>query len=130
MLERLLVTLLLMTISTAAFLVVRRMHARRLDRAVITVRADSNQPALFYFRSDSCGPCVAQGFYLQTLEKQFDGRLTIQKIDADVEHEIASHYGVFTLPTTLVVDSKGEVKYINYGLTATSKLTQQVKKVL
>jgi thioredoxin-like negative regulator of GroEL len=130
MFERFLLTLLLITISMTLFFVVRRMHARRLDRLASPARAGSTQPALVYFRSDSCGPCLAQGHYLQPLEKQFDGRLAIQKIDADVEPEIASHYGVFTLPTTLVMDGNGEVKYINYGLTTTSKLAEQVKKVL
>jgi hypothetical protein len=50
-------------------------------------------------------------------------------VDADVEPEKAARYSVFTLPTTILVDEAGVVRQINYGLTHTSRLSQQVAKL-
>jgi thioredoxin-like negative regulator of GroEL len=66
---------------------------------------------------------------LQALERNYEGRVTIQKVDADLEPDLASKYGIFTLPTTLIVDRSGEVRHINYGLTATKNLARQLEKV-
>jgi thioredoxin 1 len=130
MLERLVVSLVIIFISTGALFTVRRLHARRVGRIVTVGKvAVTGRPTLLYFRSDSCGPCYAQSRYLQALENKFDGRLNIQRIDADKERDKADHYGIFTLPTTLIVDPRGEVRHINYGLTATNKLAQQLEKV-
>ena len=86
-------------------------------------------PTLLYFRSDSCAPCVTQASYLQALEQQIGGQVSIQKIDADMEPNVASLFGIFTLPTTLIIDKGGEVRHINYGLTAATKLAQQLESI-
>jgi thioredoxin-like negative regulator of GroEL len=67
-----------------------------------------------------------QARYLEQLGQAWVGRLSIQKVDADTEPEEAARYGVFTLPTTILVDEAGVVRQINYGLTHTSRLSQQV----
>ncbi len=82
-----------------------------------------------YFRSESCAPCKTQSHFLQDLEQSFGSRLAIQRIDADEDPELAGKFGVFTLPTTLVLDGTGQVQYINYGLTNTKKLARQMEKV-
>lgn len=124
MLERLVVSLSIILISTGALIAFRHLHVRRMGRTV-----SNDGPTVMYFRSDSCGPCLSQSHYLQVLESKFDGQLNIQKIDADKERDKANHYGIFTLPTTLVVDRRGDVRHINYGLTAADKLAQQLEKV-
>jgi len=45
-------------------------------------------------------------------------RIVVEKVDADVEQAEAERYGVFTLPTTLIVDPQGTVRHINYGIIA------------
>ena len=129
MIERLLLTLILALLGIVAFTTMRYWHMRRASKANGTYPAPVDRPTLLYFRSDSCAPCVTQAHYLQALEHKYGSRVTIQKVDADVEPEIASRYGIFTLPTTLIVDRSGEVRHINYGLTATGKLAQQLEKV-
>lgn len=84
------------------------------------------QPMLLYFRSDQCAPCVTQARYLEQLEQSWNGRVTIQKIDTDAQPEKAHQYGVFTLPTTILVDNVGQIRQINYGLTNVQKLSQQL----
>jgi thioredoxin 1 len=84
---------------------------------------------VLYFRSDRCAPCTTQGRVLQQIEEEFAGQVSIQQIDADLEREKAASYGVFTLPTTLIVDPTGQVTHVNYGLTDAGKLTQQLQSI-
>lgn len=129
MIERLFLTIILALLGFAAFTTLRYWHMRRVSKVNDKKLAPIDRPTLLYFRSDSCAPCVTQAHYLQALERNYGRRVTIQKVDADVEPELASQYGIFTLPTTLIVDRSGEVRHINYGLTATEQLAQQLEKV-
>jgi thiol-disulfide isomerase/thioredoxin len=129
MIERLILTTILALLGLAAFTTVRYWHMRRASKVNQTNPAPVDQPTLLYFRSDSCAPCVTQAHYLQALERNYEGQVTIQKVDADLEPDLASKYGIFTLPTTLIVDRSGEVRHINYGLTATKNLARQLEKV-
>lgn len=129
MIERLLLTILVALIGMAMFSTLRILHMRRANKTSATAPAQVEKPTLLYFRSDSCAPCVTQSHYLSALESEYGSRVTIQKIDADVDIDLTSRYGIFTLPTTLIVDRRGEVRHINYGLTATTKLAQQLEKI-
>jgi len=130
MIERLLLTTFLTLFGLAVFLAFRYLHLRRARRVTLATVTVSDRPVVMYFRSDSCAPCRTQAHYLQDLEETYGSRLAIQKIDADVNKDLAGQYGVFTLPTTLILDRTGEVQYINYGLTATNKLARQMEKVI
>ena len=131
MLERLIVSFVIILISTGAVVTFRHLHVRRVGRITVDDEMDVDDwPTLLYFRSDSCAPCVTQNYYLQDLASQYENRLAIRKIDADIDRDVASKYGIFTLPTTLFVDQGGEVKYINYGLTPTNRLAQQLENLV
>jgi thioredoxin-like negative regulator of GroEL len=124
MVERLLLTLLLMGAAVAAYELLRRVHQRRLNRLPA---AEVDGPILLYFRSDSCAACPTQARYLEQLGQVWHGRFTLRKIDADVERETAVRYGILTLPTTILLDAQGIVQAINYGLTNTAKLAGQLE---
>ena len=129
MLERLLVSAFLIALGMGTCAALRAWHMRRASTAD-RVTVARGQPALLYFRSDSCAPCVAQWRYVQQIQAQYDGRVAVEKIDADRDQEMASRYGVFTLPTTLVIDHTGTVRHINYGLTDSIKLAQQLETLV
>ncbi len=122
MIERLLILLALTALSSGAYIGLKHLHMRRMER----ITAVSNHPTLLYFRSDNCSPCMTQARYLEQVAQNWNGRLAIQKIDADAEPDTAQKYGVFTLPTTILIDTMGKVRQINYGLTNVQKLSQQL----
>jgi thioredoxin 1 len=129
MVERLLLAALILILSMAILLALRYWHRRRVREAALLALDASGRTTVLYFRSDSCAPCTTQAAYLRQIERDYDDRLAIRRIDTDLEPETAARYSVFTLPTTLILDSSGEVKHINYGLTAANKLARQLESI-
>jgi len=121
MIERILIIFTLVLIGSGAYMVFKTYHVRRLGKV-----DGPKKPLLLYFRSDQCAPCVTQAHYLDQVARQWNGDLTIQKIDTDTEPDKARQYGVFTLPTTILIDPMGQVRQVNYGLTNVQKLSQQL----
>ncbi|HAP77887.1 MAG TPA: hypothetical protein DCR14_17615 [Acidimicrobiaceae bacterium] len=130
MIERVLITTLLIMLGTSAYATFKRRHVRVLGDLATAAATDSpattGSATILYFASDSCAACPSQARYLEQLLAQWPEGLAVQKIDTAVEPETAVKYGVFTLPTTILIDQQGDVREINYGLTPTHKLTQQV----
>lgn len=125
MFERLLIVSLFALVGFATYLIFKQTQLRRLSQ----VTGDVRMPTLLYFRSDTCAVCPTQARYLQQLAQTWPGRLVIQEIDADIEREKASQYGILTLPTTIIVDGTGAVREINYGLTNAARLTRQLETI-
>ena len=55
-----------------------------------------------------CGPCKSLSPVLDELAKEYAGRIDIYKVNVDDEPELAERFGVFSIPT-LVVMKNGEV---------------------
>ena len=86
------------------------------------------KPTLLYFRSDSCAVCPTQGRYVDQLAAQW-ADLTIERIDAERDPDTAARYRVFSLPTTVLIDGRGQVRHVNYGLTDVHKLGRQLARL-
>ena len=123
MIERLLMTAAIVLLAVSVYAFARGLHMMQISR-FMPVR---NYPTVLYFRSESCGPCVAQWRYLEQIRADFAGKIAIEKIDADVDYDKAAQYGVFTVPTTMIVDPSGTVRHINYGLTDARRLAHQLR---
>lgn len=126
MFERLLLSLLLVLAGVVTYYLFREQQLRRLSGR----QAGGKRPVLLYFRSDHCAPCRTQARFLEQMPAGLAARITIEQVDVEREQEKANQYGVFTLPTTLLLDPGGTVKHINYGLTDAGKLARQVESVL
>jgi thioredoxin 1 len=127
--DRVLIALLVMVAGVAAFLLFQAWQRRKAS--VAFAQAPAAQPGratILYFRSDHCAPCAAQGRYLDQLAAQLGESVSIRKIDADVDTDAASKFGVFTVPTTLIVDAAGQVRHANYGLADAGKLVAQLRQ--
>jgi thioredoxin 1 len=118
-----LIALGLVALGMAVFMAFRFFHLRRASQVI----SAAGKPAIVYFRSDACAPCSTQGRFLQQLQAEFGDRIAIEKVDADLEQAKTERFGVFTLPTTLVVDGRGRVRHANYGLTDARKLAGQLR---
>jgi thioredoxin 1 len=65
-------------------------------------------PVLIDFYADWCSPCKMVAPILEDLSKEYEGRLAIYKVDTEVETELASVFGIKSIPTFLFIPLEGD----------------------
>ncbi|PVZ12794.1 thioredoxin family protein [Porphyromonas loveana] len=66
-----------------------------------------DKPAIIDFYADWCGPCRSLSPKLEQVAKKYAGKLTVYKVNVDNEKELASLFGVRSIPMVLFVPVKG-----------------------
>lgn len=134
MLDRALTAIVLITIGILAYQVLRRYHIRRAastsSQDPILNDLKPGIPTIVYFTTPGCIPCVTrQQPALQRLQSQLGSQIQVIQIDASENGDIASRWGVFSAPTTFILDSRKQVREVNYGVADTPKLIRQLESL-
>jgi thioredoxin len=69
---------------------------------------EGQKPCIIDFYADWCGPCKAVAPVLEELAKDFDGKLDVFKVDTEEEQELASVFGIRSIPSFLFVPAEGQ----------------------
>ncbi|WP_353133859.1 thioredoxin, partial [Limnohabitans sp.] len=67
------------------------------------IAASQTTPVLVDFWADWCAPCKSLGPVLEKLETDYAGRFKLVKVNADTEQQLASAFGVKSLPTCILL---------------------------
>lgn len=90
---------------------------------------NSETPVLVDFWAEWCMPCKMIAPALDELAKDLDGKLKIGKVNVDEQPDLASQYGIVSIPT-LMVFSKGEMVNQHVGLAPKHVLSKLVDPYL
>ena len=61
------------------------------------------------FWADWCGPCKMLAPLVENLDKEYEGRVTVGKVNVDDEQELAIRYGVMSIPTVIFFKDGQEI---------------------
>ncbi len=86
-------------------------------------------PVLVDYWAEWCAPCKAIAPALEDLASEFDGKLTVAKINIDQNPETPTKYGVRGIPT-LMLFKDGEVAATKIGAMPKNDLKEWVESVV
>jgi len=132
MIERIILVVVLAAVGFLAYQAFSRYHVRRAAASASTdpILSDLKPgvPAIVYFTTPTCVPCrTQQQPALARLQADLGEGIQIVKIDATQDSAAANRWGVFSAPTTFVLDGSKTVREVNHGVADAPKLRRQLK---
>lgn len=81
------------------------------------------------FWAEWCGPCKMMHPVLEEIATEYDGKVTVGKVNVDNESDLAVKYNVSSIPTLLLMKD-GEVQNQFVGVTSKDDLKKAIDAVL
>jgi thioredoxin len=69
---------------------------------------EGDKPCMIDFYADWCQPCKMVAPILEELQKEYDGKLDIYKVNTEEQQELAAIFGVQSIPSLLFVPSDAQ----------------------
>jgi thioredoxin len=69
---------------------------------------EGQRPALIDFYADWCGPCKMVAPILEELAGEYNGKLDIYKVNTEEQQELASMFGIQSIPSLLFIPTEGQ----------------------
>lgn len=68
---------------------------------------EGDLPCIIDFYADWCQPCKIAGPILEELAAEYEGKIHVYKVDTQKERELASAFGITSIPTFLLCPAEG-----------------------
>ena len=89
----------------------------------------SAQPVLVDFWAEWCGPCRQIAPAVDEVAAEYEGRAVVGKVNIDHHPDIASQYGIRSIPNLLIF-SDGKVQQQIVGAVDKGELSEAINKLL
>lgn len=76
-----------------------------------------------------CGPCKMMAPNVEEITTEYKGKVTVGKVDVDECQELATRFGIMSIPT-LIVFKDGEKKEVLVGYRLKMQIAQVLDKYL
>ncbi len=106
------------------------------DKAVTITISDfekqvisSTRPVLVDFWAEWCSPCRMLSPTVDQIAEEYQGRVIVGKVNIDEEPELATRFGVMSIPT-LIVFKDGSVARKSVGVVPKEKIAAMLDETL
>ena len=114
--------------AAAYWLVNHRLLMRAKHNIFTLFNKLPNKPVIVYFTTPDCVPCkTVQRPALDKVRTLLGEKLQVIEIDAFERPDLAKRWGVMSVPTTFLLDARGEARYVNNGVARAEKLMEQIQ---
>jgi thioredoxin 1 len=86
-------------------------------------------PCIIDFYADWCGPCKMVAPILEDLSKEYQGKITIYKVNTEEQQELASMFGIRSIPSILFCP-KDEKPQMSMGALPKEAFVDAIQSVL
>jgi len=90
---------------------------------------NSGKPVVIDFWAEWCGPCRMVGPVVEELAKEYEGQVTIGKMNVDDNVDTPTEYGIRNIPTILFFKD-GKVVDKQIGATQKAALAAKIQALL
>jgi thioredoxin 1 len=90
---------------------------------------NSKIPVMVDFWATWCGPCRMVEPIVEELAEEYDGKISVGKVDVDHNPRVASRYGIMSIPSLIVFKDGKPVTNI-VGFRPKEQLKQTLESVL
>ena len=99
----------------------------QLDQKDFQEVVENNKNVIIDFYAEWCGPCQTLLPTVHKLAEEFEGDITIKKVNVDQNQELAAAYGVRSIPTLVQLTDGKEVGRI-VGLVTENDLRNKINE--
>jgi len=71
---------------------------------------NGGKPVIIDFYAVWCGPCKVLSPIIEELAEEYKDKAEFFKVDVDSEKQLATRYGISSIPTLFFISAKGEVR--------------------
>lgn len=86
---------------------------------------EGDMPAIVDFYADWCQPCKIASPILEELAKEYEGKIYVYKVNTEKERELASAFGIRSIPTFLLISMEGAPQVFS-GIGQTPEATREM----
>ena len=130
MIERIVMALAIVALGLLAYQGLLWLQRRRVAQGSKR-EGRTGRSVLLVFTSPTCAPCKLQQLpIIDRVLVDWHDKIDFELVDVAERPEVATQYGVWSVPTTIVLDARRQVIAINQGVVFEKKLREQLAKAV